>query len=414
MAARSGTVALRGALVELHRQREPYAQVRALFGRLAPVFGRAVACAYLLDRASGEYRLELLEDSAGLITSASWRSELNGPIALPADEAQPALSLLVDSEAPAEVVDRPGIIIGEPWTDAATEALRRATGFRFLAAAPVMSEGEPEGIFLLFCANSWPRDAAADAAAHAGSAIGNAVQLRESSRTTADMFMRGVIDEVGAREINRAERYGRPLSVAVIELPPEESTPARLAASAALLARLMRLPDTAGHLDLHRAVVILPETPAAGGAAFLRRLRRQAGPDLAMLRMGASSFPDDGAKWAGLVETAISRLHVPPPEEPAARRGPVAARIRVAPLREDDVDGWRQLIARLGAVATVQAGPFDGMSATFEVETLSMARLLAQLSSLAEKVEASVTPSVTGDIGLTLNSGRRRLPRIAG
>ncbi|MFN8557484.1 MAG: hypothetical protein U0531_09085 [Dehalococcoidia bacterium] len=49
--------------------------------------------------------------------------------------------------------------------------------------------------------------------------------------------------------------------------------------------------------------------------------------------------------------------------------------------------------------------------ATIDVEVASISRL-AQLGHLAEKVGATLNPSITGEIGLTLRppGGRRRRP----
>ena len=82
-------------------------------------------------------------------------------------------------------------------------------------------------------------------------------------------------------------------------------------------------------------------------------------------------------------------------------------RLRVSPLTDDDIPGWQSVVRRLPAVASVDVGGFDGLSAIFVIGTPSVARLLQQLGHLATKVEASLNPTITGEIGLPLRSTQR-------
>ena len=99
-------------------------------------------------------------------------------------------------------------------------------------------------------------------------------------------------------------------------------------AAVALVAHIMRDPDTLGRLDQERLTVLLPETPAAGAVAFMRRVRRAAGPELAALRGSYATFPQDGRTWDDLVAVALSRLAAP--DAPALPETPTRIGLRGA------------------------------------------------------------------------------------
>jgi hypothetical protein len=87
MAERSFTVM--NTLLGLHREKDPQALLRFLLAQLTPEYGRAVACCYLLDRASGEFRLETLNDASGEAIRRLWRADLRAPMTLSTDEMPP-------------------------------------------------------------------------------------------------------------------------------------------------------------------------------------------------------------------------------------------------------------------------------------------------------------------------------------
>src|SRR4029078_11590581 len=67
-----------------------------------------------------------------------------------------------------------------------------------------------------------------------------------------------------ARECIRADRSGAPVSVLVIELPPEHSSNRDDLFLSRLLQQRLRITDTPGTLDVRRFGVLLPETPEDG------------------------------------------------------------------------------------------------------------------------------------------------------
>jgi lipopolysaccharide/colanic/teichoic acid biosynthesis glycosyltransferase len=67
-----------------------------------------------------------------------------------------------------------------------------------------------------------------------------------------------------ARERVRADRSGLPLSILVIELPPDRASSRDFAFLSRLLHRRLRITDMAGYLSDGRVAVLLPDTPKAG------------------------------------------------------------------------------------------------------------------------------------------------------
>ena len=103
----------------------------------------------------------------------------------------------------------------------------------------------------------------------------------------------------------RAGRYGRPLTVLVVE-PPAEIAGARTAHDqlALWLRRHLRASDFAGGLGRGRFAVALPETDSRQAGPLLARIRQ----DLAETSGGLSSFPDDGTTYEELYAAAARRM----------------------------------------------------------------------------------------------------------
>jgi hypothetical protein len=128
------------------------------------------------------------------------------------------------------------------------------------------------------------------------------------------------VTDLARRELERAERYRRVLSLAVIELPEED---AREAALVRHLSAALRGPDAVGRLDEGGLLLVLPETPRGGAEACIRRLRRLTEPDVGGLQIGIASFPQDGQRWDELVRVALGRMGTveAPPVANASPRG---------------------------------------------------------------------------------------------
>lgn len=147
-------------------------------------------------------------------------------------------------------------------------------------------------------------------------------------------------------EIARAERYGRRLTAAIVEVAEFKELVdvqghargnAVLRAAAGVLSRALRQTDTVARDEGSRFTLLLPETRAAGALARLEALRQalhlavQGGAGAAaaiQVRMGIAGWPEDGRDAAALIECAEARLVQD--QRGAATPVPAPARPRVA------------------------------------------------------------------------------------
>ena len=113
-------------------------------------------------------------------------------------------------------------------------------------------------------------------------------------------------------ECYRAERYGRPLALLVVEPWPASDDPEANRAVEAWLRERLRKADIPGYLGSARYAVLLPETGANGASRLSVRLRKE----VPRIRTGFSSFPQDGLTLGDLVVAARRDLRAS--EEDAA------------------------------------------------------------------------------------------------
>jgi hypothetical protein len=128
----------------------------------------------------------------------------------------------------------------------------------------------------------------------------------ESSHDSAEQL--AIALKHTADEILRAERYQLPLSVVVFETDRLDE----LVQLGQELAPGLRRWDLLGRLTVDRPAIaaMLPETNRAGARGLIDRLSE----DLLGVRVGAASFPGDGAGLARLIDVARGRsvrLHGP-------------------------------------------------------------------------------------------------------
>lgn len=313
MAERS--TSLLEALLNMHREREPHAVLSTLLSTMTPEHGKAVICCYLLDRSDGEFRLEWIDDGSGDTVRTLTRADLRVPLVVQRGLSIEALEDLAQSGSPVHLTEQTPMVLSELWGQSFADSVLGMLGTRFTAVSPVSGAHGLAGVLFLFVSGAWPIDVAAECAAHAAVAIANVWERRAMTTVTerdqeTGLLPRAAVEQAAAREINRAERYRRVLSVAVVTLPPNH-TPEQLRGASALVTKVMRLPDTAGRLDAERLVVLLPEAPAGGAAAFLNRLRDGCPPELASIRFGTATWPQDGKSWQELVNVATSRNDLP-------------------------------------------------------------------------------------------------------
>ncbi len=319
-------------LLALHREREPREVLRLLLRQLEPVYGGAVAWAYLLDPLGGHFRCDLVSERAGEALAVFLRAHPRTPTPVPASAGMPAVALLADAGLPVHVTEQVPTVLAGLWSREDAAALLQALRVRFTAVAPVVGAHGPLGVVLLLVLGEWPVEVAAECTAHAAVALANLLEWRYAHLPDRDpltgLLTYERVRQAGEREINRAERYRRMLSVAVIELPETAREPAQCRALAELVNRVVRQPDIVGALEAGRVVALLPETPIGGAAAFTRRLRDAADRSgLPPLRCACAMYPQDGRDWEALVEAAIARLDEPerPPVPNAAPRGSLRA-----------------------------------------------------------------------------------------
>jgi hypothetical protein len=422
------TVSLMSTLLELHKVHEPAELLPLLLDRTAPEFGAAAAVCYLLDARTGNFRLEYLADTEGTLTLRRWEDELQAPIDLPHALAMPALSQLAAAD-PVTLTGPLATLLAGFWPGDTADQLQQALGVRFAAAAPIWMAQGPIGLVVLLLKEQWPVATAAECAAHSAAALARLFERRGAVQADSTPLMRDVIEQIASRELNRADRYGRVISIAVFEPEGEGETSGPQIDLAALVAHVMRQPDTVGHLDQRRVIALLPETPAEGAEVFRRRLHRAARSEILPLYAGTATFPTDGKTLAELLHVAESRRQLltelpetastaatatspairgrgqpAAPEEPSAAVEGPTVRVRVAPLAEVDLLKWKLLLERLPAALSVEPCGFDGFAAMFDLRAPTVTRLLTDLQKLAQKIGAELTPTITGEVGLTLKA----------
>ena len=153
------------------------------------------------------------------------------------------------------------------------------------------------------------------------------LQLATSDSLTG-LFNRGYVDDRLAMELSRAQRYGKALSLAVIDADHFKAlndTHGHTAGDAVLkkLAEMLRgsfrQSDTAGRYGGEEFVVILPETDIATACRKVESLRaRIAATPIELshhgksvrltISAGLASYPEDGADAAELFATADERM----------------------------------------------------------------------------------------------------------
>lgn len=108
----------------------------------------------------------------------------------------------------------------------------------------------------------------------------------------------------GDEECIRAQRYGHPLSILVIEPRTDTNSAPLSGALATWLATRTRATDIVGYLGNGRHVVIMPETAPDKASVFNARMLADAPP----ARLALAEYPADGATFEELYAAAATRL----------------------------------------------------------------------------------------------------------
>ena len=184
---------------------------------------------------------------------------------------------------------------------------------------------------------------------HAANVVRNLRSVEEARReaVTDDLtalYNRRACDKRLAEEVDRAQRYGRPLSVLMVDVDHFKAVNDRyghpggdlvLKQVAQRLARQLRQVDVAARYGGDEFMVILPETPGESAALVADRICRAiAAETVAMpsgdevpvtVSIGVASFPDDADTRDGLISAADRALYAAKHtgRNRAGRHGPV-------------------------------------------------------------------------------------------
>jgi GGDEF domain-containing protein len=225
---------------------------------------------------------------------------------------------------------------------------------------------------------------------------------------------RGYELELG-REVARASRTGRPLSVAVVGLGPGReppTTPSGDARSvdqfARLLTRVTRRSDISCRRGDRQFAILLPETRAGGAAVLTSRLREEVGRTLgagsANLAVGhVEHQPDESAEalearveavlGSSVVRPFVTPVPTPPPRvpEPEAAAFEAHSLVDTDVLRRDVLEGIAQEI--------LEARPFGRSVAVVAVDVDGLEPLSERDREAADAALAAVVGRISESVG---------------
>jgi ActR/RegA family two-component response regulator/GGDEF domain-containing protein len=145
----------------------------------------------------------------------------------------------------------------------------------------------------------------------------------------ARLYSFSYLQDIGGREVDKAKRHGRRLSVAGILLDPEAGAKARTELEQVVLG-VVRDTDVLARFDDHEFYLVLPETGAMGAHACRRRLLLKAEGDRRArppnsdrrapvpssrggrsmpMSIGVATYPHDGTTLERLLRAARQRAH---------------------------------------------------------------------------------------------------------
>jgi len=166
-------------------------------------------------------------------------------------------------------------------------------------------------------------------AAHATVALSNARSFEETLRRAQTDALTGLANHghfwsTLEAEVARAERYGRTLSLALLDADHFKAFNDRhghvsgdeaLIALARVVQTSSRVHDTPARYGGEEFAIILPETQREGACAFAEKIRQAIectdfdGPTELTVSIGVAALPDDARTAAALVECADARLY---------------------------------------------------------------------------------------------------------
>jgi hypothetical protein len=138
------------------------------------------------------------------------------------------------------------------------------------------------------------------------------VDLREPPFHHPDAEHSLSLDAHAAKEVTRARRHERPLTVVTLRVSSRErgvtSKRSALEEVASVFSSSLRLTDAFGFFGGSRLVALLPETTAPEASVLLQRVDAVLGAELAEhVVAGIASFPEHEVTWVGLKSRACAR-----------------------------------------------------------------------------------------------------------
>lgn len=230
------------------------------------------------------------------------------PVAAPSIGAEAAWALFQRLDGKATVAPTVSDALGNAVERGAASALQLAVRPEHVCLAPVVVEGLPVGVVLVLVRGEGvPEEAVLALADHTATATRGQL-LMERMRNQGDvdqatfLINRAAFDIYAAREVTRARRYKRPLSLLVLSpADPDDDTLRRLGSDVMAVIRVM---DILARLDEGRLALLLPETERAGATTLARRTE-QRNPGL---RVTVATLPGDGTTWEALLAAAESKV----------------------------------------------------------------------------------------------------------
>jgi diguanylate cyclase (GGDEF)-like protein len=230
-------------------------------------------------------------------------------------------------------------VVGKP----ACEAAQQALGPKRVVLAPMVMEGDPLGLLVfLFEEEELDRELLELLAGHTTLALKNLADLEEMGRfgevdQVTWLYNRRYFMEALEREILRAKRYRRPLSLIFLDIDrfsafKESYGPSlgdRLLRSVGmLLAESVTEPEVVAHLDGDEFALLLPEVNRAAAVSITTNLMARLGqvtvfggsgsPEPVSASVAIVCYPEDGATPRDLIAAAASGLEETKREKAAA------------------------------------------------------------------------------------------------
>jgi diguanylate cyclase (GGDEF)-like protein len=152
------------------------------------------------------------------------------------------------------------------------------------------------------------------------------LQLSAVTDPLTGLYNRRLFTESFEKELNRARRYGLPLSIVILDLHRFKEVNDKyghpkgdevLRAAAVTLQRALRTSDSAFRIGGDEFVLLLPQTDAAQAVALSRRVETVFAETLHPLQLaisvtmdhGVATYPQDGEQTDQLVRVADERLY---------------------------------------------------------------------------------------------------------